>query len=195
MGSSSNLGTCADHSSLLEMRGMASKLCFGIFSLVPAEEREKNFVESDAYFGPLRFEQAFGPVLLALSLSQTRRHIITRGLLNQAEPHDFRTVRAVRPHLRDLISKRTEVQVPQSETSQTNCYQRPPLLRRPQPLSLRTGLGRASLTCNLRSWREVPLSSVIALSASLLSFIWMKANPRGWPESRSVTMLMRTIRP
>jgi len=63
MGSSSNLGTCADHSSLLEMRGMASKLCFGIFSLVPAEEREKNFVESDAYFGPLRFEQAFGPIL------------------------------------------------------------------------------------------------------------------------------------
>src|SRR5215467_14077794 len=48
----------------------------------------------------------------------------------------------------------------------TGVYQRPPLLRRSPPaLGTRSGLGRASLTFNVRPLNWVPSNAVIALSA------------------------------
>src|ERR1700686_2807427 len=65
----------------------------------------------------------------------------------------------------------------------------PPLPPAPDPL------GRASLTLSERPSRSAPLSALIALSPSESTLISMNAKPRGWPESRSVTMLTRSTFP
>ncbi len=65
-------------------------------------------------------------------------------------------------------------------------YQR--LLPKPPPLA-RSPFGRASLTFRQRPSRSVPLTAVIAFSPSPSFAISTKPKPRGWPVSRSVTML------
>src|SRR5262249_1064905 len=61
--------------------------------------------------------------------------------------------------------------------------QRPPLLRRSPPgLGTRSGLGRASLTFNVRPPSWLPFRAAIALSASAAFVISTNANPCGWPE-------------
>ena len=80
---------------------------------------------------------------------------------------------------------------PAAATTAAGRPPRPPPPPNPPP----AGLGRASLTFIARPFISAPLSCEIAVSASRWSVISTNANPRGWPVSRSVTMLTRSTFP
>src|SRR5437016_1254370 len=71
----------------------------------------------------------------------------------------------------------------------------PPPKPRPLPPPPPSDLGRASLTLRALPPTSLPLMASIARSPSASFVISTNANPRGWPVSRSVTMLTRSTLP